>query len=1032
MSYSWLAFVATAGNFARNASLPYSLGEAYPVSRNGMTFGFVTGADVPTTCTMANFTGTGYPKTAPGPDLYSGRASISTAGKVFRLDLPDGPGTYRAKVSVGNKLSSLAVSIGCYEDAARASELFHAIGASNPPAGGSIDAAGNIHATPDAWWAAIDQDDVAGGGQYVEFTTDNDHVYFTLYSGYGYINAIGLEFQAGGPSPIVTLSDLSLSTGSFDITGAQPGDPIAAIQGLSPGSAIALDDTQGGQIDIDPINGIILVGAAALTAGSKTVALTETLTGATNTPHSSSASIQFVAGGGGGGGSPGADVIPVDFATRGAQMGNPPIDTVYAGQPEFEPFCKLLLPSGTTFANLSITGGGLSSYLRLKNWGGGVVGLEHTGVRIPDNIATRTLNILDSSSSHTTNLSFANVVTSPGRPTTGDHGDMPTQIWNERKKIHDMVFNNAWRGYAGEAVAQTVQVNSTSSFAQAWNNLTPNGTGWYVIEFAAGTYEGNFGSLSAKNFGAGGVLFTRASGADPEINFYGSFKGARNIDFGDLRYPGRPTVTPDPKALNKTQFLFLDPNASSTTVYHRICTSDVRAGYLHSDAAIADMATGEQNVVNQTINCYNDFILIQNAESYWEDGADFRGGQNLVKCFSTRYAMRRPRITKPNQDIGVFTQVYGMATKKGIYADDDCYAWYEPLLHNVLDYDGLNSSRHSDVNQFRTFNSGKSPLRRAGAGWGANSGATSPFNTSNHSKMISPINGTVWQVVSVGTTGLVAGDAVDQMVPPEMTADPATLTIGQQVQDGDVLFKYIGQAPAWGCRQYLAFCNAGLHGGNYSATGLPASFQLCINSNAGYGYPSTVYIENTAEASPNARGIENGNFVFANIGGQSYCLNPNLPRNEVWGWRAGFLPPANSNKRIDPGKFWATVQGTDLFYRKCIVAKVDVPSAYTTQNEFDNLVIPYGAVSPGSHLRGGAAFQHISKSVGGFVTNYYGFPGFVDNGYDHDAFEKAFSSYLHHNTGDYGPRLREEYTVVLQDNLGNQITKTLSFAPKLI
>lgn len=1017
MSYTWLAMVATAANFARNATVPYSLGAAYPVTRNGLTFGFVSSSGGTTTMTMADFTGAGYPKTAPGPDLYSGRASMTSASKVLRIDLPDGPGTYRLKASLGNKNGSLPQSIGGYEDPGRNSELFHVVSQTNPPAGGSMDAGGNIYTGPDLWWAALDQDGGNdGGGAYVEFTTQQDHIFLTLYNAYCYINAIGLEFQASAP-PAVVLADLTLATTTFDINGAQPGDVISAIVNATAGSTLALSNTLSNQLAIDSLNRNLIVGSGTLSTGAKSVALTETLAGATNTPHPSTASVTFTnSAGGGGGGTPATDVVPIEFATYGAQMGGAPVVTaVIAGQPEFEPFCKLSVPTGTTFGNLSITGGGLQPYLRLKDYGGGVFGLEHTGTRIPDNFATRTLTIHNAANSVDTALSFASIVNAPGRPTTGDHGDMPTQIWNVRKKVKDMIFNNGWRGYVGQPIIQTVQVNSTASFAQAFNNLNPNGTSWYAIEFAAGVYEGGFGVLNVKDFGSGGLLLTRAAGADPEINFYGSFRAARNIDFGDLRYPGVPQVTPDTTASNKSQFTFMDPGSSGTTVYHRIATNDVRVGYLHSDIAQADLAAAEQWLVNNSNRCYNDFMLIYHAESYWEDGADFRGTQNHVKVYSTRYAMRKPQVTKPNQDIGVFTQVYGQGTTKGVFADDDCYAWYEPVMHNGLDYDGLASQAHSDVNQFRTFNSGTSPPRYTGKGWAANSGATTPFNTSNKSKMMSQYNGTIWQVVSVGATGLVGGDQNGHAIPPEMTADPATLTIGQQVQDGDVLFKYVGKAPGWGCKQYLVYFGGVVHSAAYSSTGLPASVQLCINSNAGYGYPTEVLIENFLCMTPNGRGIENGNFRGASIGTLNYQINPNYPRNKVWGWRATFLGPANSNSRIDATKFWASaINGVDVFFRKCIVNKIDGVANYSTQNQHDNLVLNYNGTSPGPTVRGGPGmFSRIQKTVDTQPTDYYGFPTFVDDGYDRDTFVSDVSKITHHNTGAYGARLREVHTITV-------------------
>ena len=80
MTYTTLAFVQTAANFARNATEEYSLGGGYPVTRyNKLTYGIVDNAGNATTATVNNFSS---PSSVAGPDLISGRVAITGSTKL--------------------------------------------------------------------------------------------------------------------------------------------------------------------------------------------------------------------------------------------------------------------------------------------------------------------------------------------------------------------------------------------------------------------------------------------------------------------------------------------------------------------------------------------------------------------------------------------------------------------------------------------------------------------------------------------------------------------------------------------------------------------------------------------------------------------------------------------------------------------------------------------------------------------------------------------------------------------------------------
>jgi len=94
-------FRATSGYVTDAASETYSLGEAYPVTRGGLTFGFAS----------SNTTNSRDRSTGVDPRLAGMSFKANNAGATldFKLDLPSGPGTYTIRLALGDMSSAQGI-----------------------------------------------------------------------------------------------------------------------------------------------------------------------------------------------------------------------------------------------------------------------------------------------------------------------------------------------------------------------------------------------------------------------------------------------------------------------------------------------------------------------------------------------------------------------------------------------------------------------------------------------------------------------------------------------------------------------------------------------------------------------------------------------------------------------------------------------------------------------------------------------------------------------------------------------------------
>ena len=95
---------------------------------------------------------------------------------------------------------------------------------------------------------------------------------------------LSITYTAGGPP---TLSELTLSPATTT-EAAVIGDTVGALSGMTAGSTLSLTDSASGRFSLD---GSSIKVASALTVGTYSITVRETLDGATNTPRDTSLSI---------------------------------------------------------------------------------------------------------------------------------------------------------------------------------------------------------------------------------------------------------------------------------------------------------------------------------------------------------------------------------------------------------------------------------------------------------------------------------------------------------------------------------------------------------------------------------------------------------------------------------------------------------------------------------------------------------------------------------------------------------------------
>lgn len=180
-----LNFRSTAGSWGETPPAGVVLGDAYPASIAGLTCGWnlaVTKGDY-----------------ASATDArLSGKNGHNSGGNYFRVDLPNGPGTYRLWLASSALTASTISTAFILRDGS--GTAFQTVGSTSVTTGNVLDASGAIVSLATY---------LSTGGTYVEFTATADHVRIERNAAAAvtqYLANVQLEFQVA-PLEAATLTD---------------------------------------------------------------------------------------------------------------------------------------------------------------------------------------------------------------------------------------------------------------------------------------------------------------------------------------------------------------------------------------------------------------------------------------------------------------------------------------------------------------------------------------------------------------------------------------------------------------------------------------------------------------------------------------------------------------------------------------------------------------------------------------------------------------------------------------------------------
>jgi hypothetical protein len=192
----------------------YVLGDVYPTTRNGLTFGYTSASS-----TFRSDSGTA------NNARISGRHQLAAADKL-RVDLPDGAGNYNLWMAMGALNAATATGCSIYDS--DNTTILASIGMFSPPSGSVVDASGTQLTF--AQWLTSNTP--------LALTFSGDHFYVARNvpngNPSGYFNTIEFQLQA------ITLTNATLTN---DV-----GDALATIYaGQPPGKKIAKITAAGAQ-----------------------------------------------------------------------------------------------------------------------------------------------------------------------------------------------------------------------------------------------------------------------------------------------------------------------------------------------------------------------------------------------------------------------------------------------------------------------------------------------------------------------------------------------------------------------------------------------------------------------------------------------------------------------------------------------------------------------------------------------------------------------------------------------------------------
>jgi hypothetical protein len=197
MAFSGINFRATAGYVTDGSGETYSLGEAYPVTRGGLTFGWASNQTSNT-----RDRNSGIDRRLAGIVFQPNSAAATT----FRLNLPSGAGTYRVRLALGD--DGAAQDIRAIVRNGTGGSALATVNGSTLFVGEWFDAAGTRHESAAGWVA---------NNATVELVFSADHLILEL-GGHSsgdkssVVCHLAVELVSGGAATAITLTGPSSGT----------------------------------------------------------------------------------------------------------------------------------------------------------------------------------------------------------------------------------------------------------------------------------------------------------------------------------------------------------------------------------------------------------------------------------------------------------------------------------------------------------------------------------------------------------------------------------------------------------------------------------------------------------------------------------------------------------------------------------------------------------------------------------------------------------------------------------------------------
>ncbi|RXR28968.1 hypothetical protein [Sphingobium fluviale] len=947
-------FRSTAGSWGEVTPHTYVLvSDVYPTTRNGMTFG-----KIGTISSSSAYT-------APNHSRLSGSIAATAGGAAWRIDLLDGPGTYRMYLAVGRLVGSSTTGLKILKNS-DGTDLIPPIGNASIAANQVKDATGaamsaaawlqsNVSATGTAQAGGVDTITLASGASAVDDYCVGRTVLLTSGTGSGQYKEI---IDYNGTTKVATVR------GNWTT-------PPDATTGYS------ICDGGGAYVEFTTTETAIKFQAAASRMDLAAIEL------------------EYI-------------VTPLVDAVISEEYGAGTLSTIYAKEPAGKKIGKISSTVGAQ--NFSVIGAA-ATYLTVAMIDG-APWLVATSTPMPDNFASLcpsiTIRQTTTAETRDTVITTPTVVAAPTKPTTGRLALLTTRTWLRRERIRAVTRGQSWAGYQGQTIdpARDFTANSPAQFKSVYQAITPDGTSWYRIRLQNGTWTGIYDVSGYKDFGTGGLLVEPDVGHDPIVaaqwdNLVGRGIHWRNsilVPLGNYCFNGTLAFT-----------------ASS---YARILIEGNRIGHMFVPGEV------QSNFANwNTFALYRFYeeITIRNNMIWGLNFVGLLSGGRITAIRDNDFIMW------PIADLLRTSRGVPLQVPRGVFADDE--TWIDTsgnrLINNPDTFAGRLAENINHGDKVQIGRAGDGYLYPYSAY--PNGNTSSSWTISPQTRCLNKEEKKIYKVVArAAVPGYAAGVAVGGQGNPGPSGGAAAGDIVDGGVTWRYEIDYYHEGPINLLMEDEFGNDDGL---TYStdasiANVIAPSHQLIIASSAGMLCPIEAVVINCIYANGAGRGLDAGYDGIAHVeltslvgpaerpitqGVAVTLSNPYIDAgtvrafNNVIGHSTQVAIPGGANLQgggdTNPGKGGIAHQGN-----------IVVDFTNTTANgrrPTDLLTGPFTQRSDGS----------------------YGFALVEDGAYPIDVVISDLAKIMHPLSGDAGGRATEYHTVTIQDSAGGSITRALTITP---